>query len=222
MQFTNTITVSVLMAVYNTPFKLLKRAIDSVLNQDFQCFELIILDDGSDYELSAKILHYCHLHPSKITYLRHHNCGQSESINRGVKMSNGRFIALIDADDEYKTHHLSGCLNEMPYSDLISSLTETIVDCEEDLYVPDKFDNRKNIHVDDCTLFATLFGKKEVFEKLPFNTMYSADGDFYERAGLLYRTQKVNLRSYIYYRNIANSICSKLKNEQISLAQNFN
>ena len=218
MQFNNTITVSVLMAVYNTPFKLITRAIDSVLNQDFQGFELIILDDGSDYELSARISRHCQLYPTKITYLRHHNCGQSESINRGVKMSIGRFISVIDADDEYKTSHLSRCLNEMPHNDLISSLTETIVDREEDLYVPDKFDNRKNIHVDDCTLFATLFGKKEVFERIPFNTMYSADSDFYERAGLLFRTQKVNLRSYVYYRNIASSICSQLKNEQMSLS----
>ena len=35
------------MAVYNTNFKLIKRAIDSVLKQDFQNFELIIIDDGS-------------------------------------------------------------------------------------------------------------------------------------------------------------------------------
>lgn len=43
----NTTKVSVLMTVFNTDFSYTKRAIDSVLNQDFQDFELIIIDDGS-------------------------------------------------------------------------------------------------------------------------------------------------------------------------------
>ena len=41
------IKISVLMAVFNTEFHFIKRAIDSVLEQDFQDFELIIIDDGS-------------------------------------------------------------------------------------------------------------------------------------------------------------------------------
>ena len=73
MQFSDSTTVSVLMAVYNTPFKLVKRAIDSVLNQDFQGFEFIVLDDGSAPDLSAKLLQYCVAHPSKLTYIRHQN-----------------------------------------------------------------------------------------------------------------------------------------------------
>ncbi|MFN0083736.1 MAG: glycosyltransferase, partial [Ferruginibacter sp.] len=38
------------MAVYNTDFTFVKRAIDSVLKQSFQNFKLVILDDGSDYD----------------------------------------------------------------------------------------------------------------------------------------------------------------------------
>jgi glycosyltransferase involved in cell wall biosynthesis len=41
------VKISVLMAVFNTDFSYIKRAIDSVLIQDFQDFELIIIDDGS-------------------------------------------------------------------------------------------------------------------------------------------------------------------------------
>jgi len=218
MNTENQVTVSVLMAIFNTPFELAKRAIDSVLCQDFQDFELIVLDDGSNEPLGQKLLQYCQVHQSKITYMRHQNCGQSQSINRGVKLSKGNYIAIIDSDDEYKPNHLSACLNEMAQVDLISSATETIVNSEEDYYVPDKHDNKKSIHVDDCILFATLFGKKEVFERLSFKNMYAADADFYTRASSHYQVKKVNLRTYIYYRNIANSVSATLKRKQRSLS----
>ncbi len=48
--------ISVLMASYNTDFFLLKRAIDSALNQSFQDFELIIIDDGSNNDKQNQLL----------------------------------------------------------------------------------------------------------------------------------------------------------------------
>ena len=50
--------ISVLMAVYNTNFNYTKRAIDSVLKQDFQDFELIIIDDGSKENNRESLLEY--------------------------------------------------------------------------------------------------------------------------------------------------------------------
>ena len=205
------------MSVFNTPIHLVKRAIDSVLKQDYQNFGLIVVDDGSDILLSDELLHYCELNELKIIYVKHKNCGQSESINRAVKISVGNYISIIDSDDEYKPNHLSACINEMVDADLISSYTETVVNSNEDYYVPDKDDNKKSIHVDDCILFATLFGKREVFEKLAFKSMYAADAAFYESAAKDFNVKKVNLRTYIYYRNLASSLSAQLKKAQISL-----
>jgi glycosyltransferase involved in cell wall biosynthesis len=157
------IKISVIMSVYNTDFILVKRAIDSVLHQDFQDFELILVDDGSDNDNQNQLLSYAKNYPGKITYLRHHNRGQSASINRGILVSAGDFIAILDADDEYKPNHLRACLSEMNFAELIASTTKTIVDKEEDYFVPDKLDPTQLIHVDDCVLFATLFGKREIF-----------------------------------------------------------
>ena len=216
MNHHNTVSVSVLMTVFNTPFDLVKRAIKSVLKQDFQDFELLIIDDGSELELGLQILQFTNKFQGKITYIRHQNCGQSESINRGVKLSKGTYISIIDSDDEYKPNHLAACLQEVPHTDLISSFTETVVNNEEDYYVPDRHDNQKSIHVDDCILFATLFGKKEVFQRLSFKNMYAADADFYAQAKLHYRVKKVDTRTYIYYRNVANSTSAKLKAAQLN------
>lgn len=200
------VKVSVLMAVFNTPFELVKRAIDSVIKQDFEDFELLIIDDGSSMSLSLDLLQYCVHFEDNISYIRSRNVGQSLAINRAVHFAKGEYITIIDADDEYKPNHLTACIHEMVNADLISSLTETVVSSNEDYYVADKYDLHKNIHVDDCILFATLFGKKEVFKSIRFENQYSADSHFYEQAAKKWKVKKSRNRTYIYYRNIASSI----------------
>ena len=205
------VKVSVLMTVFNTDFSYTKRSIDSVLKQDFQDFELIIIDDGSKENNRVSLMNYIEKNEDKISYIRHSNRGQSESINRGFLYSLGEYISIIDSDDEYKPNHLSSCLREISELDLICSTSETIVDDENDYYVSDKNDLSKLIHLDDVILFGTLFGRRKVFESLDFNTGFSADSDFYERASKLFRVKKIDLRTYVYHRNIPNSICAKIK-----------
>jgi glycosyltransferase involved in cell wall biosynthesis len=211
------VTVSVLMAVYNTDFSLVKRAIDSVLNQDMSDFELIVIDDGSQNDPQHQLLEYVRQHEDRVVYMRHANCGQSKSITRGIQNSAGEFVTMLDADDEYKPHHLRACLEQMTGTDLLASTTETVVDTEDDYYVPDRHDPYQLVHVDDCILFATLFGRKEVFTNMKFQDRYGADAYFYEHVAQNYRVKKVNLRTYIYYRNIATSICSVVKRRHTSV-----
>lgn len=212
------IKVTVLMAVYNTSILLIKRAIDSVLLQDFQNFELIIIDDGSTDSDREELMQYIEKHEDKITYIRHSNRGQSESINRGVLNSTGEYITILDGDDEYKTNHLSSCLEAVKNVDLICSTTETIIDTIEDYFVPDKNDLSKLIHLDDTILFGTLFGRKKVFNSINFISGFAADADFYEKASAKFSVKKVDLRTYIYHRNIPNSICATIKKANLTNA----
>jgi glycosyltransferase involved in cell wall biosynthesis len=207
------IKISVLMAVFNTEFHFIKRAIDSVLEQDFQDFELIIIDDGSKGNDRKSLLEYVEKHEDKIVYIRHSNRGQAKSINRGVLISVGEFITILDSDDEYKPFHLSSCLQEMEDVDLICSTTETVVNSLDDYYVPDKNDLSKPIHLDDAVLFGTLFGHQKVFKSIDFEGGFAADSAFYERAQIQFRAKKVFQKSYIYYRNNPNSTCAVLKKE---------
>ncbi len=211
------VKISILMAVYNTDFILVKRAIDSILNQSYQNFEFIILDDGSENDIQNKILNYVKQHQDKIIYIRHRNCGQAASINRGILNSVGEFITILDSDDEYKPQHLESCLQEMQDVDLIASTAETVVDKIEDYYVPDKNNLSKLIHVDECILFATLFGRREVFLDTKFHEKYAADAFFYNQASNKFRVKKVDLRTYIYYRNVPNSISATLKRQNSSI-----
>ena len=199
------------MAVYNTNFSLIKRAIDSVLKQDYQNFELILIDDGSKDHDREELMKYIEKHEDKITYIRHSNRGQSASINRGVLNSIGEYITILDGDDEYKPNHLSACLQAVKKVDLICSTTEKITDTVEDYFVPDKNDLSKLIHLDETILFGTLFGKKKVFNSIQFRSGFAADADFYEKASKQFRVEKVDLRTYVYHRNIPTSICATIK-----------
>jgi len=210
--------VSVLMTVFNTNLIYTKRAIDSVLKQDFQDFELIIIDDGSKENNRESLMDYVEQYEDKITYIRHSNRGQSASVNRGVLYSQGEYITILDSDDEYKPNHLSTCLREINGADLICSTTETIVDSDNDYYVPDKNDQTKLIHLDEVIMFGTLFGLKKVFTTIDFKTGFAADSDFYEQATQLFNVKKLDLRTYVYHRNIPNSICATIKKANLTIA----
>jgi len=210
--------VSVLMTVFNTNLIYTKRAIDSVLKQDFQDFELIIIDDGSKENNRESLMDYVEQYEDKISYIRHSNRGQSASVNRGVLYSQGEYITILDSDDEYKPNHLSTCLREINGADLICSTTETIVDSDNDYYVPDKNDQTKLIHLDEVIMFGTLFGLKKVFTSIDFKTGFAADSDFYEQATQLFNVKKLDLRTYVYHRNIPNSICATIKKANLTIA----
>jgi glycosyltransferase involved in cell wall biosynthesis len=212
------VKVSVLMTVFNTDLKYTKRAIDSVLKQDFQDFELIIIDDGSKENNRESLMDYVEQYEDKISYIRHSNRGQSASVNRGVLYSQGEYITILDSDDEYKPNHLSTCLREINDADLICSTTETIVDSDNDYYVPDKNDQTKLIHLDEVIMFGTLFGLKKVFTSIDFKTGFAADSDFYEQATQLFNVKKLDLRTYVYHRNIPNSICANIKKANLTIA----
>jgi glycosyltransferase involved in cell wall biosynthesis len=88
-------TISVLLPIYNGA-QYLRRSIDSILNQTFQDFELIIINDGSIDESDAIIRSYA---DSRIRYYSHANQGLAKTLNRGIKLSKGRYIARQDQDD---------------------------------------------------------------------------------------------------------------------------
>ena len=84
------------MAVYNGE-KFLEEAIGSILKQTFSNFEFIIIDDGSE-DTSLKIIK--NFKDKRISILENNkNIGLSASLNKGTKLSKGKYIARMDADD---------------------------------------------------------------------------------------------------------------------------
>ena len=94
--------ISVIMPVWNRAHRV-GAAIESVLAQTFQDFELIIVDDGSNDGLELAIRRY--LGP-KVRYLRTSHCGVSSARNTGIKASTGYYLAYLDSDNTWRPHFL--------------------------------------------------------------------------------------------------------------------
>jgi len=94
--------ISVIIPLYNKKPEI-KRAIDSVLSQTFQNFEIVVVDDQSSDGSPDIVRSY---HDSRISLVEQDHRGVSYTRNHGVDLAKCDFIAFIDADDEWTPDHL--------------------------------------------------------------------------------------------------------------------
>ncbi len=88
--------VSVIFPIYNSD-KFLRESLESLLNQTYQNFEIIAINDGSQDRSRKIILSY---KDSRIKYYEHKkNLGLVNTLNEGIKLSRGKYLARMDADD---------------------------------------------------------------------------------------------------------------------------
>ena len=90
--------VTIVIPVYNSE-KYIGRCIESILNQTFQDFELLIINDGSKDNSKEIIKEYKSKYPDKITFINQENKGVSTTRNEAIKIANGKYIMFIDNDD---------------------------------------------------------------------------------------------------------------------------
>lgn len=100
--------ISVIIPSYNSA-KYISTAIDSVLTQTYQDFELIIIDDGSTDNTQEIIQSY---KDSRITYIYQKNAGPAVARNNGIRIANGEYIAFLDADDYWQDKKLELQINK--------------------------------------------------------------------------------------------------------------
>jgi glycosyltransferase involved in cell wall biosynthesis len=90
--------ISVLLPVYNAE-KTIAMAIESILNQSFKDFELILIDDGSR-DQTLKVIEPYLAKDSRIVLLKNpQNMRLAKSLNRGIEIARGKYLARMDADD---------------------------------------------------------------------------------------------------------------------------
>ncbi len=104
-------SIAVIMPVYNRA-AMVRRAIDSVLDQDFADFELIVADDGSTDQTCEVVTA---VPDPRVTLLRaEKNQGSNAARNRGIKAARAELIAFLDSDDVYLPNKLGFIVRPVP------------------------------------------------------------------------------------------------------------
>lgn len=97
--------VSLLTPCYNSA-SFIHRLLDSVLTQDYPLLEMYVVDDGSTDDTRRVVLSYIPLFGQKgyrLEYVYQVHAGQSEAINKGLKLVHGKYLVWPDSDDCYAT-----------------------------------------------------------------------------------------------------------------------
>lgn len=170
--------ISVIVPTYNR-IKELPKAVESILNQTYKDFELIIIDDGSTDDTEEMIKQY---NDERIKYIKNttHMHGASAARNIGIKESVGDYIAFNDSDDEWHPNKLEKQLLflEQEKADVTFCMVH-----RDKHWIPDiRFEQK------DCTLerilkgsfmsTPALFGKAECFKNCLFDEQIKRNVDW--------------------------------------------
>lgn len=209
---TNEFFFTVVICTYNRA-NLLGKALQSLVNQKFRDFEVIVVDDGSTDQTFAVVKEF--RNKLNLRYIFQQNKGLSIARNVGGFSANGEFITFLDSDDEYLPQHLM-----LRYEILMQERTIQFlyggVQIIGNEYVPDVNNPNSLVHLSECVVGGTFFIKKDLFMKMNgFNQMeYGDDYDFYKRV-LQEKVliKKVDFPTYVYNRNSEDSICNTIINK---------
>lgn len=152
---------SIIIPLYNKDYYI-KKCIDSVLDQTYSLFEIIIVNDGStDDSLSVVTRTYKkEIEDGKIKLINQPNKGVSEARNKGVSLSSYEYICFLDADDEWKKWFLESivCLiNDYPLAEWYSLQHEVQIEGHKPINNSSYFKKGFRGYVSNFYL-ASLFG----------------------------------------------------------------
>lgn len=156
--------VSVIVPVYNAE-EYIGATLDSIINQDFNSYEIIVVDDGSTDQSPEIISEKLTKSTADYRIIRQDNAGVSSARNRGMEDATGEYLVFIDADDYVTGNHLSELYNGQTDFSMVQFIKKE----NDKLSTPHRF-STESITCDE-------FIKKELRMEMPFNfwqLMYKA------------------------------------------------
>jgi glycosyltransferase involved in cell wall biosynthesis len=168
--------VSVILPVYNAE-RFLREAIESILNQTFTDFELLLINDGSTDSSEQILKSYT---DPRIVYIRNeHNSGLIFTLNKGLELAKGKYIARMDSDDISFIERLQKQVAFLETSDVaVVASTVDMIDAQGK-HLPLWKDDRMCISShsikaflpkNNCIAHPSVMGRAEVLKKYKYQS----------------------------------------------------
>lgn len=200
--------LSIITVVYNGE-KYLEQTIKSVINQNISNLEYIIIDGGSSDGTIDIIKRYS----DSISYwVSEPDSGIYDAINKGIKVSSGKYIGIINSDDWYEQNALSQLAKKFDSeeSDIICGLLRLW----DDNKVMGIQGNTSDFLVHGMISHPTCFVKKSVYDEIGvFNTKYKIAGDYDFMMRCLKKGSSFSFQEFV----IANFRLSGVSNQNAEL-----
>lgn len=124
--------VSIIMPTFNRE-KILYKSINSVINQNYSNWELLVIDDMSTDNTKEYIEEYSKKEPRIKYLLNSRSKGVSGARNTGIENANGKYVAFLDSDDEWKPFHIEQSIAVLCLEDISVSFSYWFYKIKEDI-----------------------------------------------------------------------------------------
>ena len=170
------VNVSVIVPVYNV-YDYLDLCLKSLVNQKFDNYEVIVVNDGSPDNSEEIMQKYAKKYPSKIRCFTKKNGGVSSARNYGLKRARGEYVVFVDSDDYVANNYLKVLYDKIirTSSDMvICNMYKTYTDRKEEMIGLNKVtnDNLKNALLSMPACWNKMY-KKSLFIDLCFVYIFS-------------------------------------------------
>ena len=159
--------ISIIVPVYNVE-EYLKQCLDSILDQTYRNWELILVNDGST-DSSGLICQEYAEKDARIRYYEKENGGLSDARNYGIEQAQGEYLTFVDSDDFLDASHLNVLYNALVKNDVDISIA-----------------NYTNYQTSTATFYLHTFG--DYYEKIYTSEELIDDLSFLERNDLSFST----------------------------------
>ena len=139
--------ISIIIPMYNAE-RTIQFSLGSILNQDYQDYEVLVVDDGSTDGSRTIVEKMSDKFSGKISYYYQDNSGQSSARNLGLKLAQGQYICFLDSDDWFDKNYLKYLIEFIELNHL------DVVEC--DFQVTQKMEYTSNVIKTDSYILSGI------------------------------------------------------------------
>lgn len=218
--------ISIITTAYNSE-KTIEDTIQSVLSQEYENFEHIIVDGASKDRTMEIVKKYEEKYKGKLKYISEPDKGIYDAMNKGIKMATGDIIGLLNSDDKYANNKvlekIAGTIKKEDCDGIHGNL---LYMDEETMKKPQRkwVTKSTNIKTGNITAHPTLYLKKEIYDNLGlYDLKYKVVADYNFMVKLLLNKdiKLVHINEYLIHMRLGGASSNGIKGYMYNLKESY-